>query len=93
MKFSPFFTSSQTVDALPTTAYDISVNKYKCSTCQFVYDPRFGDTENDVLPGTQFDDLSSDWMCPSCGSGTDFFESMVEVEEEVAAGDGKESDV
>ena len=57
------------------------MQRYQCNTCRYVYDPSRGDSENDILAGTQFDDLPYEWMCPECGSGLDFFELMQEAEE------------
>ena len=32
-----------------------------------------GDEENGIAPGTAFEDLPSDWVCPLCGVGKDDF--------------------
>jgi rubredoxin len=50
--------------------------KYQCSVCGYVYDPDEGDPESKVLPGTAFEDLPDDWVCPVCGAGKDDFERM-----------------
>ncbi len=50
------------------------MTKYVCSICDYVYDPEAGDPDNDVAPGTSFDSLPEDWVCPDCGAGTDEFE-------------------
>jgi rubredoxin len=50
--------------------------KYQCSICGYVYDPAIGDPENDIAPGTSFDDLPEDWVCPNCGVGKDMFEAV-----------------
>lgn len=52
--------------------------KYKCEVCDYVYDPAIGDPDNDVEPGTSFDDLPKDWVCPECGVEC---EDFAEVEE------------
>lgn len=44
------------------------MNKYECVVCGYVYDPVVGDDENDIRPGTEFDDLPEDWVCPICGA-------------------------
>ena len=41
--------------------------KYVCTVCAYVYDPEVGDPDNGVEPGTAFDDLPDDWVCPECG--------------------------
>ncbi|MCK4887851.1 MAG: rubredoxin [Planctomycetes bacterium] len=50
------------------------MGKYKCLTCGYIYDPAAGDVENDIEPGTAFEDLPDDWTCPDCGVGKDEFE-------------------
>jgi rubredoxin len=54
------------------------VDKYECLACGYVYDPEQGDPDNDIPPGTPFDDLPKDWVCPSCGAGKDQFEKVAE---------------
>lgn len=49
------------------------MKKYVCDTCGYVYDPEVGDPENGIAPGTAFEDLPEDWVCPLCGVGTDDF--------------------
>lgn len=44
--------------------------KYKCTACGHIYDE---DAE-----GVKFEDLPSDWVCPLCGLGKDFFEKVNE---------------
>ena len=48
--------------------------KYICTICEYVYDPELGDPENGIEPGTSFEDLPADWVCPLCGVGKDEFE-------------------
>jgi len=50
--------------------------KYICINCGYVYDPAVGDTANGVAPGTSFDDLPDDWICPLCYVGKDQFDPM-----------------
>ena len=50
------------------------MDKYVCTVCGYVYDPALGDPENDIAPGTAFDDLPDDWVCPVCGADKDQFE-------------------
>lgn len=49
------------------------MKKYKCDVCDWVYDPESGDPDNDIAPGTAFEDLPDDWSCPLCGAGKDEF--------------------
>lgn len=41
--------------------------RYICSGCGYEYDPALGDEENDIAPGTLFEKLPEEWMCPACG--------------------------
>ncbi|MFH1378930.1 MAG: rubredoxin [bacterium] len=50
--------------------------KYKCTVCEYVYDPEEGDPDHDIKPGTAFEDLPEDWVCPQCGVGKDMFEKI-----------------
>ena len=50
--------------------------KYKCIPCNYVYDESLGDPENDVKPGTAFEDLPFDWVCPVCGVGKNMFKKI-----------------
>ena len=47
--------------------------KYVCDVCGYVYDPAAGDPDNGVAPGTAFEDVPDDWVCPVCGVGKDQF--------------------
>ena len=52
--------------------------KYQCDPCGYIYDPAIGDPDNGIAPGTSFEDIPEDWVCPICGVGKDLF---VPVEE------------
>jgi rubredoxin len=54
------------------------MQKYICTLCDWVYDPELGDPDNGVEPGTAFEDLPADWICPDCGAGPDMFEPLDE---------------
>ena len=53
------------------------MSKYKCLVCGYIYDPAAGDPANGIVPGTSFEDLPQDWVCPECGVGKDQFEKVV----------------
>ena len=50
------------------------MGKYQCTLCTYVYDPKQGDPDNGVAPGTAFADLPDDWVCPECGAEKTEFE-------------------
>ncbi len=50
--------------------------KYRCLICGYIYDPEIGDPDNGVEPGTAFEDISDDWVCPLCGASKEDFERV-----------------
>ena len=50
------------------------MEKYLCTVCDYVYNPEVGDPEAGIAPGTSFEDLPEDWVCPLCGMGKEVFE-------------------
>jgi rubredoxin len=51
-----------------------TMKKYVCSVCGYVYDPETGDPDSGIKPGTAFEDIPDDWVCPVCGVGKEDFE-------------------
>lgn len=49
------------------------MSQWMCAPCGYVYDEREGAPEQGVVPGTPFDQLPADWLCPDCGVGRDEF--------------------
>ena len=49
------------------------MKKYICDICGYEYDPAAGDPDNGIAPGTAFEDLPADSVCPLCGVGKDDF--------------------
>jgi rubredoxin len=50
--------------------------KYRCTVCGYIYDPEEGDPESGIKPGTPFEELPDDWVCPVCGVTKDQFEKV-----------------
>lgn len=48
--------------------------KYICSNCGYIYDEKEGDSTQSVKPGTKFEDLPSNWVCPICYATKDKFD-------------------
>ena len=48
--------------------------RYECIECKYIYNPKFGNEKAGIAPGTAFEDLPDDWVCPVCGEGKDMFE-------------------
>ncbi len=63
------------------------MKKYVCIVCGYIYDPEEGDPDSGIDPGTSFEDIPDDWVCPVCGVGKDEFEPIEDevepVEDEV----------
>ncbi len=51
--------------------------KYKCRVCGYIYDPDEGDPEHNIPPGTPFESLPDDWVCPSCGAPKEEFDPVL----------------
>ena len=52
------------------------MSKYKCLVCGYIYDPAVGDASQGIKPGTAFEALPDDWVCPECGVPKDQFEKI-----------------
>ena len=52
--------------------------KYRCIVCGYVYDPDKGDPDGGIPPGTSFESLPDDWVCPVCGATKSDFEKVSE---------------
>ncbi len=52
------------------------MNKWECEVCGYIYDPEKGDPDNGVEPGTKFEDIDQDWVCPECGASKDEFKEL-----------------
>jgi rubredoxin len=50
------------------------MEKWVCVVCGYVYDPEIGDPDSGVAPGTLWEDVPEDWVCPLCAVGKDQFE-------------------
>jgi len=48
--------------------------KYKCTVCGYIYDPELGDPDGGIKPGTPFEEIPDDWVCPICGAAKSDFE-------------------
>ncbi|MEM3421851.1 MAG: flavin reductase [Candidatus Hadarchaeum sp.] len=50
--------------------------KYKCTICGYIYDPEKGDPDSGIKPGTPFEELPENWVCPICGADKSAFEKI-----------------
>ena len=49
------------------------MKKHVCSLCGWEYDPAVGAPDSGIAPGTDFEDLPEDWVCPECAEPKDSF--------------------
>ncbi len=54
----------------------MAMEKWECLVCGYIYDPQNGDPDAGVSPGTAFEDLPDDWVCPVCGAPKDQFKKL-----------------
>ena len=50
------------------------MKQWICVPCGYVYDPEVGDPDGGVAPGTPFEEIPDDWVCPVCGVDKSLFE-------------------
>jgi rubredoxin len=59
-----------------TSVVSKKMDKYVCTVCGYIYDPEKGDSTSSIAPGTAFENLPEDWVCPECGVGKEQFKKM-----------------
>ena len=52
------------------------MEQWECLVCGYIYDPAEGDPDQGIEPGTPFEELPDDWVCPDCGVDRDMFEKL-----------------
>ena len=52
------------------------MDKYECTVCGYIYDPELGDPDGGIEPGTPFEKIPDDWVCPVCGAAKSDFEKV-----------------
>lgn len=52
------------------------MKKYACTVCGYVYDEQKGMPETGIAPGTQWEDVKEDWVCPICGASKAEFKAQ-----------------
>lgn len=68
-KAAPSYVEEKKVEATKSA-------KYKCTVCGYIYDPELGDPDRSIAPGTPFEKLPDDWVCPVCGAAKSEFEKI-----------------
>lgn len=54
------------------------MRKWQCRVCGWIYDEADGDPEGGIAPGTRWEEVPEDWVCPECGATRNDFELVVE---------------
>jgi len=54
------------------------MQKYVCNACDYIYDPKVGDPDSGIAPGTAFEDIPEEWTCLDCGVGKGDFDPYEE---------------
>ena len=54
------------------------MKKYRCVVCECNYDPAVGDPDGGIAPGTPFEEIPDDWVCPVGGVDKSNFEEVAE---------------
>ena len=52
------------------------MSQWECMVCGYIYDPEEGDPDSNIAPGTAFEDLPDDWVCPECGAPKSQFRKL-----------------
>lgn len=55
---------------------EVKMDKYECTVCGYLYDPAQGDPDSGIKPGTPFESLPADWVCPICGAAKSEFKKV-----------------
>lgn len=66
-KNPPTYLGDPEEDAKEESKPPATKQKYQCIICGFIYNPEEGDPDSGIPPGTEFEDIPEDWMCPVCG--------------------------
>jgi rubredoxin len=69
------------VHNMPGYHKEVTMDKWQCQSCDYVYSPDVGDPDNEIEVGTKFEDLPKKWACPECGAKKNKFQPYDEEEE------------
>jgi len=48
--------------------------KWMCLVCGYIYDEEIGHADDGIAPGTRWEDIPPNWVCPECGVRKEDFE-------------------
>ncbi len=55
---------------------EVNKVKYICTVCGYIYDEETGDPEHGIAPGTKWENVPEDYLCPLCNLGKEYFEKQ-----------------
>jgi rubredoxin-NAD+ reductase len=61
-----------------------SYQVWECQVCGWIYDEAKGAPEDGIEPGTRWQDIPDDWLCPECGVGKSDFDMVAKTIPQVA---------
>lgn len=61
---------------MPQQTVKSEAAKWACPACPYVYDPAVGDPKGGIAPGTPFEEIPDDWVCPICGLSKSKFQKI-----------------
>ena len=54
----------------------VGMGNWKCTACDYVYVPEFGDPQGGIPARTLFEELPDSWICPDCGGSKSVFQKV-----------------
>jgi len=57
--------------------WETLMRRWQCSVCGFIYDETEGLPDEGIEPGTRWEEIPDDWVCPDCGASKDEFEMQL----------------
>ena len=69
----PYLAPDEAESVSEAPAAQATSDKYVCPLCGYIYDPAVGDPDGGIAPGTRFEDIPEDWLCPICGAAKEDF--------------------
>lgn len=55
---------------------ELSGRMFICTICGWLYEEDRGIPDEDIPPGTRWEDLPDDFICPECGVGRELFREL-----------------
>jgi rubredoxin len=62
---------------MPNANLESEFKRWICLGCGFLYDEALGLPEEGIPPGTRWEDVPEDFVCPDCGTPKEFFEMVM----------------